>query len=215
MKRSNEFIGLFLAIVGSIIALAALIVAMLNWLSPFDPVGPSPIIINNQQNPSSPSNNEPNAQPMVVVVTATSPVVVNLTTVPQSTNVIYDGWVICWHGRDGYEYLIAYPENEAKQGLSLVFNLINAQGDEIQVVNDSLKMCYLNGEWFGRPDPNEYFPTVSYLRLLDQAILVCSESPCQVAQWTLLPEKYDAWNAPELEEPIEAGVHILAYKPTR
>jgi hypothetical protein len=77
MKRSTEFIGLFLAIIGSIIALAALIVAMLNWLSPFDPVGPSPIIINNQQNPSSPSNIEPSAQPIVIVVTATSPVIVN------------------------------------------------------------------------------------------------------------------------------------------
>lgn len=132
-----------------------------------------------------------------------------------SPNKQYNGWIICWHGRDGYEYLIAYPENDAKQGVSLNFNLTNAQGHQVEVANDSLKMCYVNGEWYGYPDPSPWFPTVSYIKLLDNKILVCSDSPdCKGDQWTMLPEKYFPGNAPELQEPNEAGIHIIAYKPS-
>src|SRR5688500_7472247 len=49
MKRPFEYLSIFVTIVGTIIALAALIVALLNWLSPFNPVGNSPI----QQSPPS------------------------------------------------------------------------------------------------------------------------------------------------------------------
>lgn len=130
-----------------------------------------------------------------------------------SSNEQYDGWVICWHGRDGYEYLIAYPENAAKQGVSLNFNLANAQGRQVEVANDSLKMCYVNSEWYGYPDPNPWFPTISYLKLLDDAILVCSDSPgCKGDQWTMLPEEYFPWNAPNLQDPKETGIHVMAYK---
>jgi hypothetical protein len=130
-----------------------------------------------------------------------------------ATPVLYDGWVICWHGRDGYEYLIAYPEADARQGVNLNFNLTNAQGRQVEVANDSLKMCYVNGEWYGYPDPNEWFPKVSYLKLTGKEILVCFDSPgCQGGQWTIRPEKYYPWDAPELESPKETGIHIMSYK---
>jgi hypothetical protein len=128
----------------------------------------------------------------------------------------FDNWVICWHGRDGYEYLIAYPQSQAEQGINLNFNLTNAQGHQVEVANDSLKMCYVNGEWYGYPDPNEWFPSVSYFQLSGNEILVCSDSPgCKGNQWTILPEKYYPWNAPELESPKESGVHIIAYKSSK
>ena len=125
----------------------------------------------------------------------------------------YSGWVICWHGRDGYEYLIAYPESEVKNGVSLNFNLRNAQGRDVEVANDSLKMCFIENEWYGYPDPSPWFPSVSYMELGNREILVCSDSPgCQGNQWTLLPEKYYPWNSPELQEPKETGIHIIDYK---
>ncbi len=136
-----------------------------------------------------------------------------LSTTQESSNEQFSGWVICWHGRDGYEYLIAYPESDANQGISLNFNLINAQGSQVEVANDSLKMCYIDSEWYGYSDPNPWFPTVSYMKLLDREILVCSDSPgCKGSQWTMLSEKYFPWNAPELQAPKETGIHIITYK---
>ena len=71
MKRTLEVIGV-------VIALAALIVGILNWLSPLNPVSNSPIASDgttNQQNPTSP--------PIVIVVTATSEIAeVNPTLAP-------------------------------------------------------------------------------------------------------------------------------------
>jgi hypothetical protein len=125
----------------------------------------------------------------------------------------YDGWVICWHGRDGYEYLIAYPESDVKQGVNLNYQLTNAQGRQLELANDSLKMCYADGEWYGYPDPSPWFPSVSYMKLQDREILVCSDSPsCQGSQYTMLPEKYFPWNAPELQAPTGTGVHVISYK---
>lgn len=144
------------------------------------------------------------------------------TEVPQATSISstaeesYDGWVICWHGRDGYEYLIAYPESDAKQGISLDYKLTNAQGRQLELANDSLKMCYANGEWYGYPDPNPWFPNVSYIKLLDREILACSTSPnCQGSQYKLLPENYFPSNAPELKAPTEIGVHVVSYKASK
>ncbi len=152
-----------------------------------------------------------------------TPVEVNPTAAPQiqpttiSNDAIkYDGWVICWHGRDGYEYLIAYPESDVKQGVNLNYKLTNAQGRQLELANDSLKMCYVDGKWYGYPDPSPWFPSVSYMKLLDGGILVCSDSPgCQGNQFTMLPEKYFPWNAPELQAPKETGVHVIAYKSSR
>lgn len=151
--------------------------------------------------------------------TPTPPTQIENTTTPQTqientpTSDQYFGWVICWHGRDGHEYLIAYPERDVKQGIDLKFNLINAQGRQVEVANDSLKMCYINGEWHGYPDPNPWFPTVSYIKFLDREFLVCSDSPgCQGSQWTMLPEKYFPSNAPELQAPKEEGIHIIVYE---
>ena len=35
-----------------------------------------------------------------------------------SPDVLFAGWVVCWHGRSGYEFLIAYPEVEARNDRS-------------------------------------------------------------------------------------------------
>jgi hypothetical protein len=125
----------------------------------------------------------------------------------------FDDWVICWHGRDGYEYLIGYPESSVRAGLDLNIPLKNAQGRELELANDSLKMCLLNGEWYGFPEPSPWFPEVSHIRLVDGGILACSDSPgCQGMQWTLLPEGYFPSGAPELQPPTEAGLHVIAFK---
>jgi hypothetical protein len=130
-------------------------------------------------------------------------------------NDLYDGWVICWHGRDGYEYLIAYPEDKVRQGLSLNFNLTNAQGRQVELANDSLKMCLASGEWYGHPDPNPWFPTVSYLKLLDGQILVCSDSPgCKGNQWAMLPESHRPANSPALQAPNGTDIHVITYSPS-
>lgn len=156
----------------------------------------------------------------VIQTPVSTDIVATLETQPPATQTTvakdeFDGWVMCWHGRDGYEYLIGYPESDVKQGVNLNFNLTNAQGRNIEVANDSLKMCYVNGEWYGYPDPNEWFPSVSYLKLQDGEFLVCSDSPgCQGKQWKLRPEKYFPWNSPELQAPKESGIHIIAYKPS-
>jgi hypothetical protein len=160
--------------------------------------------------PSQEPTHPPSTPIPVPVITSTP---ISTATSQSSSNDQYDGWVICWHGRDGYEYLIAYPESDAKQGINLNFNLINAQGRQVEIANDSLKMCYVSGEWYGYPDPNPWFPTVSYLQLLDKQILVCSDSPgCQGHQWTMLPQKYFPWNAPALQPPTGTGIQIIAYK---
>ncbi len=127
---------------------------------------------------------------------------------------LYEGWVICWHGRDGYEYLIAYPENEVRQGLSLNFNLTNVQGQQLELANDSLKMCFLNGEWYGRSD-NPWFPTVSYLSLSESGFLVCSDSPgCKGDQWTMQPENYYPGGAPDIQEPVSTDIHVITFVPS-
>jgi hypothetical protein len=162
---------------------------------------------------STPVSSPQNQQQVPPVVQPTTSISQPTSAPVNSSPVKYDGWVICWHGRDGYEYLIAYPESDAKQGINLNIKLTNAQGRQLEVANDSLKMCYVDGEWYGYPDPNEWFPKVSYLKLLDKEILVCSDSPgCQGSQWTIRPEKYFPWNAPELQAPKEAGIHIIAFK---
>ncbi len=162
-------------------------------------------------NPVSPTETE-NQVPLNTPVSINSNNDIQPTPTVSST-VKYSGWVICWHGRDGYEYLIAYPESDVKQGVSLNYQLTNAQGRQLELANDSLKMCYVDGEWYGYPDPSPWFASVSYMQLLDKEILVCSDSPgCQGKQYTLLPEKYFPWNAPDLQAPNGTGVHVIDYK---
>jgi hypothetical protein len=179
------------------------------------------VIVFGASNPSSqntqPTNTAPvNQEPTAISSNPTSIPVVEATTIPTETAVKYDGWVICWHGRDSYEYLIAYPQSQAEQGINLNIGLTNAQGQKIEVPNDSLKMCYVDGEWYGYPDPNEWFPKVSYFKLIDKEILVCSDSPnCQGEQHTIYAQGYYAWNAPELQAPKEAGIHIIDYKSSK
>jgi hypothetical protein len=182
MSKTERFILL--------VTIAGVIVAILAWLLPFSPIGPSPFSFEK-----------------------TTPTNANL--LIATTDAVYDGWVICWHGSNGYEYLIGYPEDQARQGISLVFDLTNAQGQQADVANDSLKMCYVNGEWYGRPDPNDWFPNVSYLKLLDTEIQVCSDTLCQENQWSLLSEDYFPWNAPQLQVPTQTGISIISYKPSR
>ncbi|MBL8100781.1 MAG: hypothetical protein JNK81_16485 [Anaerolineales bacterium] len=151
-------------------------------------------------------------QPTLVQVVTETPIP---TPQPTSTPIKFVGWVICWHGKDGYEYLIAYPENDVKQGISLNYRLTNAQGRELELANDSLKMCYVDGEWYGYPDPSPWFAGVSYMQLQDRKILVCSDSPgCQGNRHELFPEKYYPANSPNLQAPNGTGVHVITYKST-
>ena len=166
---------------------------------------------------------DPNQVQQLTQVLQPTQVPPNATTAPEiqptaasNEAVKYNGWVICWHGRDGYEYLIAYPENDVKEGVNLNYQLTNAQGRKLELANDSLKMCHVDGEWYGYPDPSPWFPSVSHMKLLDREILVCSDSPgCQGNQYTMLPEKYFPWNAPELQTPTGTGVHVISYKASR
>ncbi|MFN8414180.1 MAG: hypothetical protein U0Z26_17500 [Anaerolineales bacterium] len=196
--RAAIITGIFAVIAACIGGVFLVIIAFINNGFIFAGAG--------NQNPfptNAPVSTQPISTPLLQPTTA-------------SIDTLYNDWVICWHGRDGYEYLIAYPENEAAQGISLNFNLTNAQGRSIEVANDSLKMCYVRGEWYGYPDPSPWFPAVSYFQLLDGEVLVCSDSPgCKGSQWTMLPENYFPSNAPDLQAPNETGIHIIVYKSSK
>jgi hypothetical protein len=118
--------------------------------------------------------------------------------------------------KNSYPEILRRYESDAKKGINLNFKLTNAQGRQFEVANDRLRMCYLNDEWYSYPNPNDlqgWFPKVSYFKLLDNGILVCSDSPgCQGSQWTLFPGEYFSWNSPKLQAPKGTGIQIIAYK---
>lgn len=107
-----------------------------------------------------------------------------------STPLGYEGWVICWHGTDGHEVLVAYPESNARNGIELILQLERPwSGDFADLANDSLKMCFANGIWYGGIDTNSdppWYPQVSYLQLREDHILVCEDTPgCNGQQWMM------------------------------
>lgn len=100
----------------------------------------------------------------------------------------YSGWIICWHGRSNHEYLIAYPEASVRRGINLTTPMIRPwDGNSDDLTNDSLKMCQVDGTWYGDP-LLQYFPFASHLRLEEDQMLVCENAPgCRGQQWTLKP----------------------------
>jgi hypothetical protein len=87
----------------------------------------------------------------------------------------YPGWLICWHGKTNQEFLVAYSEAQVRRGVDLP--------DEM---NDSLKMCLLDGTWYGSPS-GSHFPTVSDLRLDANQIVVYEHAGQAGRQWPLSP----------------------------
>ncbi len=84
MKRPFEVLGV-------VIALAALIVGILNWLSPFNPVGASPITNSGTTNQQSPTS-----LPVVIVVTATSEILQTIPTLaPTISTPAYETLASC------------------------------------------------------------------------------------------------------------------------
>lgn len=150
-----------------------------------------PAISSTSPSPTA-STQAPTIQPVVAgLVTPTTlvtPVIPSPSPAAASASGDYSEWLICWHGRSRYEYLIAYPLVDAQHGIELV-NLLTERPWDSQVddlANDSLKACLVDGIWYGQPD-NPWFPYVSALRL-DKEILVCDTIPgCSGQQWTLKP----------------------------
>jgi hypothetical protein len=95
----------------------------------------------------------------------------------QSTPISSD-WLVCWHGKHGYEYLIAYPMSKVENGLDLYgFELPlepNKQPDKL--AHASLKMCYLNGRWYGGDkNPKPWFPKVNSIKVKDNQVTVFTD----------------------------------------
>lgn len=94
----------------------------------------------------------------------------------------------CWHGRSGFEFLVVYRKSQLELGLNLS-NLIRQRpwdnGIE-DILNDSLKMCFIDSIWRGETDPNSWFPKVSYLQYINGNVLACENSPgCGGEFWTI------------------------------
>ena len=83
MKQPRELIGIFFALIGTIFTITACVVALLSWLSPFSPVGSSPISSGGQ---SAPHQQDPFPTPIIIVITATSQI--QQPSVPVSTQPI-------------------------------------------------------------------------------------------------------------------------------
>jgi hypothetical protein len=106
---------------------------------------------------------------------------------PVSPSDSYEGWIICWHGRDGYEFLIAYPESSVRQGVDLGQQWLGLPWDSQidRLGNDSLKACLKNGLWYGYADP-PWFPLVSFMRFQEDHFLLCEDGPdCHGGQWQM------------------------------
>jgi hypothetical protein len=101
----------------------------------------------------------------------------------QSTSTSSD-WLVCWHGKQvgadriGYEYLIAYPISKVENrldlyGLEIPFKP-NEQPDKL--AHASLKMCYLNGSWYGGDkNPKPWFPKVNSLQVKGNQVTVFTD----------------------------------------
>jgi hypothetical protein len=126
----------------------------------------------------------------------------------------FPGWVICRHGRSDREFLVAYPEAEARNGIDLngkiSFNPWYEREEDL--ANDSLKMCYYKGDWYGSSNL-AWFPTVSYLQLLENQMVVCEHSDCVGDSWPMLPGA-----ASDVQiggyVPKQPGIHLLDHWPS-
>lgn len=115
---------------------------------------------------------------------------------PQDTS----EWIICWHGTGfervensegepiGHEVLIAYPKPLLVDGLNLEFEIFAEwAGQNGTIAKNSLKMCQVDGIWYGE-NWLDWFPNVVSLQLNNGNLRVCSEGPgCSGISWDLLP----------------------------
>lgn len=115
-------------------------------------------------------------QPSAAIPTASRPVVQS-TPSAETSYAEYSRWVICWHGRSEHEYLIAYPETSARNGINLTSPMQRPwDGLMDDLTNDSIKMCLLDGTWYGKPNP-EWFPHASHFLLEGNDIILCKNAP--------------------------------------
>jgi hypothetical protein len=113
---------------------------------------------------------------------------------PLPTSSQYPGWLICWHGKTNQEFLVAYSETDVRHGIDLPGEM-----------NDSLKMCLLDGTWYGSPS-GSHFPTVSDLRLDANQIVVYEHGGQAGRQWALTPSGLPPSVILELlQKPTKAG----------
>ena len=132
-------------------------------------------------------------------------------------------WAICWHGRTGHEFLVAYPMNRLSAGLRIAdLALGSPWAGAIDISNDSLKMCQVNDVWYGRSDPNPWFPMVSYIQYQTASFLVCEHSTttnpvCLGDQWNLVAEGAmpDSYVLEIYSEPVGADIQLLGFTPTQ
>jgi hypothetical protein len=126
--------------------------------------------------------------PQTLPFTKTSPLL------PLPTASKYPGWLICWHGKTNQEFLVAYSEADLRHGIDLPGEM-----------NDSLKMCLFDGNWYGSPS-GSHFPTVSDLRLDANQIVVYEHGGQAGRQWVLTPSGLPPSVILELlQKPTKAG----------
>jgi len=98
--------------------------------------------------------------------------------------------IICWHGKSEHEFIVAYPNSLIESGVSLSTLITTTpwDGSNVDLANDSLKMCSIDNQWYGDPDPNPWFPKVSFIQLSGNTFVVCeNSSPCGGESWNLEP----------------------------
>jgi hypothetical protein len=148
---------------------------------------------------------------------------VSQTTSPTSTLNSSD-WLVCWHGKavgpdkGGYEYMIAYPPNTFQSGLDLSARLAIEPGGKLDTLaNDSLKMCYLKGKWYGGDKGSmPWFPHASYLKVEQDRILLYDDVSAQGASWTMRPvEPPSLATISLLDSPSDGkGIQVLKFRKT-
>ena len=137
----------------------------------------------------------------------------------------FPDWIICWHGRGfdegNYEFLIAYPEEEARgeEPISLTAPherpWLDTDPEGTDAGNDSLKMCYFEGFWYGGEEPWEsaLFPSASHLRIVNDRLQVCDNFCDDETKWSTIAAGGEP-PAPIislLNKPVQGGVHISSY----
>jgi hypothetical protein len=127
------------------------------------------------------------------------------------------GWIVCWHGRAGHEFLVAYPEAEARNGIDLAGKVARKpwDGQNEDLSNDSLKMCYYDGDWYGSPNP-AWFPSASFLQFQEGTFLVCEHSPgCEGNQWQMSPGVPAPMQIDDMVPEVpQGGTQMLTYWPS-
>lgn len=137
----------------------------------------------------------------------------------------FPDWIICWHGRGfdegAYEFLVAYPEAKARSSEQIQLTnplkrpWLDNDPNGTDAGNDSLKMCYFEGAWYGGAEPWEsaLFPRASHLRIINDRLQVCDDFCDNETNWSTLAEsgEPDPPLLTLLSKPVQGGTHILSY----